>query len=76
MLLERSLDTVLLAWKNENPRKPLMLRGARQVGKATAVKKLADHFTYFVEINFEEQIDVRAFFDGNAVGVCLPAFVR
>ena len=31
-----------------------MLRGARQVGKTSTVKKFATHFTYFVEINFDE----------------------
>ncbi len=34
-------------------REPLLLRGARQVGKTCAVRKLGNKFKYFVEINFE-----------------------
>lgn len=49
------IDEELLSWKIAKKRKPLMLRGARQVGKTSTVKKLAEHFTYFVEINFDEQ---------------------
>lgn len=55
MYLKRMIDEELLSWKIAKKRKPLMLRGARQVGKTSTVKKLAEHFTYFVEINFDEQ---------------------
>ena len=65
MHISRDLDSVLLDWKKQINRKPLMLRGARQVGKSTAVKELAKHFEYFIDINFEEQIEVKAFFEGN-----------
>jgi predicted AAA+ superfamily ATPase len=33
----------------------LLVRGARQVGKSTAIRNLAKDFAYFIEINFEEQ---------------------
>lgn len=65
MYISRDLDSFLLDWKDQSSRKPLLLRGARQVGKSTAVKELAKHFDYFIEINFEEQIEVKAFFEGN-----------
>ena len=65
MYISRDLDIVLSSWKEQSDRKPLMLRGARQVGKSTTVKELAKHFEYFIEVNFEEQIEVKAFFDGN-----------
>jgi uncharacterized protein len=55
MYLKRTIDEELLNWKSAKKRKPLMLHGARQVGKTSTVKKLAGHFTYFVEINFDEQ---------------------
>jgi len=42
-----------------------MLRGARQVGKTSTVKKLAAHFTYFVEINFDEQPSFSSIFEKN-----------
>jgi len=63
--IEREIDKVLLDWKNQIDRKPLMLRGARQVGKSTAVQELSKHFDYYIEINFEESLDVQAFFNGN-----------
>ncbi len=65
MHISRKIDQILLDWKNQEKRKPLMLRGARQVGKSTAVQELAKHFEYYIEINFEEQIAVQAFFNGD-----------
>jgi predicted AAA+ superfamily ATPase len=53
--LRRHIDTELLAWKNDASRKPLILRGARQVGKSSAVKELGKKFTYFLEVNFENK---------------------
>ena len=61
MYIERAIDTLLLEWKNSTPRKPLLLRGARQVGKSWAVEHLGDTFDYFIEVNFEkrpEMLDV------------------
>ena len=40
-----------------------MLRGARQVGKSTAVQELAKRFESFVEINFEKQPQYKALFN-------------
>lgn len=61
MYIERSIDKLLLEWKNSDCRKPLLLRGARQVGKSWAVKHLGETFDYFIEVNFEkrpEMLDV------------------
>jgi predicted AAA+ superfamily ATPase len=44
---------------------PLLLRGARQVGKSSSVRNFAQYFDHFVEINFEENEDARKAFDGN-----------
>ncbi|MDR1161479.1 MAG: AAA family ATPase [Tannerellaceae bacterium] len=51
----RKIDYALQQWSNEKYRKPLMLRGARQVGKTTAVRNLGKRFTDFIEINFENK---------------------
>ncbi|MCL2441716.1 MAG: DUF4143 domain-containing protein [Treponema sp.] len=51
--INRKIDTDLLCWAQESDRKPLLLRGARQVGKSSAVRHLAKQFDYFLEINFE-----------------------
>jgi uncharacterized protein len=55
MYLKRKIDNDLVNWANMAKRKPLLLRGARQVGKSWAVKNLATTFDYFVEINFDEK---------------------
>ena len=53
--LKRKIDIDLLEWKNTKSRKPLMLRGARQVGKSSAIRELGKQFDYFLEINFENK---------------------
>ena len=53
--LRRKIDADLLEWKNAASRKPLLLRGARQVGKSSAVRELGRKFDNFLEINFENK---------------------
>lgn len=55
MYIERSIDALLLEWKNSANRKPLLLRGARQVGKSWAVEHLGETFDHFIEVNFEKR---------------------
>ena len=54
----RHIDNKLLEWKNSARRKPLLIRGARQVGKTAAVRELGKTFKNFVEINLEKQPDL------------------
>ena len=58
----RKIDEKLLTWRNDPKHKPLLIRGARQVGKSTAVRKLGETFKYFVEINLEKQPSLKALF--------------
>ena len=51
----RHIDDELIDWKNESERKPLLVRGARQVGKSTAIRELGKSFKYYVEVNLEKQ---------------------
>ena len=53
-MFKRIIDLHLEKWKKDPFRKPLLLRGARQVGKTYAIKKLGLNFENFVEINFEK----------------------
>jgi len=55
MYIERKIDTELMEWFRTPSRKPLLVRGARQVGKSTAIRNFSKHFDYFIEINFDEQ---------------------
>ena len=57
MYYERIIDQHLSEWAARPVRKPVLLRGARQVGKSTAVRHLGESFKYFVEINLEKQPD-------------------
>ncbi len=63
--MKRSIDSVLLAWKEDALRKPLLLRGARQVGKTYAVRELGKTFERFVEINFEFDTEIAFIFGKN-----------
>ncbi len=62
--MKRMIDEELGRWARERVPKPLVLRGARQVGKTYAVRKLGRQFRHFAEVNFEEQPEVARFFEG------------
>ena len=62
---KRHIDKQLIEWKDSPRRKPLLIRGARQVGKSTAVRELGKQFRYFVEINLEKQPDLLQMFPEN-----------
>ena len=49
----RKIDGELKKWKSSANRKPLVLRGARQVGKTTAVKRFASEFETFIYLNMD-----------------------
>ena len=65
MYLKRNIDQELTIWRQDEKAKPLLIRGARQVGKSTAVRYLAGQFDHFLEINFEEQRQVHKLFEGD-----------
>lgn len=62
--MERHATQALIAWKSSRNRKPLILKGARQVGKTWLMKEFGktyyDNTAYF---NFDETNDLRAIFD-------------
>lgn len=51
---ERDINKALEAWKTSPLRKPLVLRGARQVGKTTAVNQFSIHFDNYLYVNLED----------------------
>ena len=55
MYYERIIDRYLSEWATRPVHKHILLRGARQVGKSTAVRHLGESFKYYVEINLEKQ---------------------
>ncbi|MDR3181067.1 MAG: ATP-binding protein [Prevotellaceae bacterium] len=66
--ITRHIDRYLQEWKQSVPRKPLLLRGARQVGKSSSVRELGRQFEYFLEINFEKKEcqDAKKIFERNS----------
>lgn len=63
--IKRNIDAQLIAWKEDTMRKPLLLRGARQVGKSSAIRNFGKQFKYFAEVNFERNKAVKTFFHGD-----------
>ena len=61
MALERKLLSALQHWKTLTNRKPLVLRGARQVGKTTLVHTFAQEFSQYLYLNLEKKEDARYF---------------
>ena len=53
--IKRQIDGSLQSWKQSVSRKPLLLRGARQVGKSSSVREFGKQFEYYLEINFEKK---------------------
>ena len=67
MYINRLIDNDLLAWSKETDHKPVLLRGARQVGKSSSVRRLAEHFDNFLEVNFEQNKKVHHLFDADLI---------
>ncbi|MDR1756343.1 MAG: ATP-binding protein [Culturomica sp.] len=75
---KRSIDTVLLVWKTNPDRKPLLIRGARQVGKSSSVEQFGACFEHFVPVNFEKTKNLQSLFDGDldVKEICLKLSVQ
>lgn len=63
-LLKRIIDSYLLNWKSNPERKPLVVKGARQVGKTESIRAFGKaNYKSVIEINFVLQKKFRAIFD-------------
>lgn len=72
-LLKRKIDKYLTDWKNRPDKKPLIIKGARQIGKTRSVEWFAgQNYASVIEINFIEQKKYREIFnDGFEVDAIL-----
>lgn len=72
-MLKRKIDKYLTDWKNKPDRKPLIIKGARQIGKTRSVEWFAgQNYASVIEINFIEQKKYREIFnDGFEVDAIL-----
>jgi len=61
--MKRNAYSELLDWKNSKRRKPLIIRGARQVGKTWLMKEFASNeYKNSIYINFEESSNLKELF--------------
>lgn len=63
-MLKRKIDNLLEEWKKRPDKKPLIVKGARQVGKTASIRIFAQqHYKHVVEINFVLQRQYRGIFE-------------
>ena len=63
-LLKRKIDKYLLEWKNSPDKKPLIVKGARQIGKTESIRNFAkNNYKSVIEINFVLQKQYKDIFD-------------
>lgn len=66
MDLKRNIEQNLKLWKESSSRKPLLIRGARQVGKSFIIRKFGEqYFENIIELNLEEKKNLRKIFSSN-----------
>ena len=61
--MRRKIDALLANWKESRTRKPLLLSGARQVGKTWALREFGKHYKNTVYINLEVNSNVADYFN-------------
>lgn len=71
--LKRKIDQYLIDWKNNPDRNPLIIKGARQIGKTFSIEYFAQSYKHFIEINFILQPEYKAIF---SQGFGVDAIVR
>lgn len=64
-MMNRKLLDKLITWSTDPLRMPLILRGARQVGKSWLIEEFGKQFKSFIKINFDKQPNAKAIFEGD-----------
>jgi uncharacterized protein len=60
-MLNRKILTELGAWRSSTYRKPLIIRGARQVGKTTVVHEFGKQYKQYITLNLERKEEAALF---------------
>ncbi len=64
--MKRKAMQNLIEWKSSDERKPMVLKGARQVGKTWLMKEFGkDHYKNYVYFNFDEEDELKSIFEKN-----------
>lgn len=63
MQIKRNIIQKLRSWKERSDRKPLIVQGARQIGKTTAIRMFGkEDYSYFAEFNFDKNEELKELF--------------
>ena len=66
--MKRNAMNDLMEWKTSNERKPMVLKGARQVGKTWLMKEFGQScYKSFVYFNFDEEDELKSIFEAKAL---------
>ncbi len=64
--MKRNAINALLNWRNDEERKPMVLRGARQVGKTWLMKEFGKaYYENYLYFNFDEEDELKSIFETN-----------
>jgi uncharacterized protein len=72
-MFKRQKETNLYAWKSKSERKPLIIRGSRQVGKTTLIKQFANTYKHQILLNLEKPDDASWFRNNKEVKVIIES---
>lgn len=73
MAFKRNIEDYLHRWKSNASHKPLIIRGARQVGKTTLIRDFARSYAHAIVLNLEKTADRRYFEDFEDVHTIVEA---
>lgn len=60
--IKRKIDTFLIEWKNTEKHLPVIIRGARQIGKTYSIRNFGKNYKSFIEINFVDNPEYKDIF--------------
>ena len=64
--MKRKITAIFEKWKKNGARKPLLVYGARQVGKSYAIREFGlQSYPSFIEVDFERDASVRTIFNAD-----------
>ena len=66
-MLKRKVDVFLKKWKENHNKKPLIISGARQIGKTTSIRELGKTYESFIEIDFVKMPQFKTIFKNGCV---------
>ena len=72
-MIHRNLIAHLRNWAKDDDRKPLVLRGARQVGKTTLVNDFSNDFDVYLKLNLDKEDDCSLFDDYKEINSLISA---